>query len=185
MPTILQAVGLSVPDSLDGRSFAPLLFGKGYEERSYIFTTYYQIFAKIRYPMRSVQNKEYGYIYNFWSDGEKQMRGDAMGGLTWRAMVKAAGTDSAIAKRVKLYRYRVPEEFYDLKKDPDGLNNLIDNPAYFEKIEQFRELMLKQMIKYNDYAYEAYRDRDKAGAIEDFMKKQHEKAGNTKSNVLF
>ena len=135
--------------------------------------------------MRCLQNKEFGYIYNFWSDGSTAMSGDATGGLTWKAMLKAAETDQKIAGRVELYRHRVREEFYDLKNDPDAFNNLIDDPAYSVKIKEFREMMLKEMKKYNDPAYEAYRDRNKAGAIESFMEIQREKAKNTKSNVRF
>lgn len=185
MPTILEAAGIPIPDNLDGRSFTPLLLQQKYKERSYVFAEFHQIFAKKRYPMRCIQNKEFGYIYNFWSDGVTEMRGDATGGLTWRAMNKAAETNPEIAKRVELYRHRVREEFYDFKNDPDGLNNLIDNPAYSDKVNEFRELMLKQMIKYKDPAYEAYRDRNKAGTIENFMKMQKEKAKKTKRDIFF
>ena len=43
-----------------------------------------------------------------------------------QAMNAAAETDDKIAERVKMFRYRALEEFYDLKKDPDCLVNLID-----------------------------------------------------------
>lgn len=185
MPTILQVTGLSIPKNLDGRSFLPLLLDEAYEERSHLFTTYYQIFAKIRYPMRCIQNKKFGYIYNFWSDGETEMSGDATGGLTWNAMNEAAEANPEIAERVKLYRYRVREEFYDFKNDPDGLNNLVDDSGYADEIDQFRNLMLKQMKAYDDPAYQAYQKRKEAGAIEDFMRMQREKAKQTKNNVLF
>lgn len=185
MPTILQLASIPVPENLDGRSFAPLILNKKYNERSHIFTSYYQIFAKIRYPMRCIQNEEFGYIYNFWSDGELEMTGDATGGLTWKAMNNAAKSDPEIAKRVALYRHRVREEFYYFKNDPDALNNLIDDPAYRNTIDQFRDLMSQMMVKYNDPAYEAYRDRNEQGIIEKFMKTQREQAKNTKSNVRF
>ena len=45
-------------------------------------------------------------------------------------MRQAAATNPAIDARVKLLEYRVPEEFYDLKKDPSSLHNLIDDPQY-------------------------------------------------------
>ena len=186
MPTILEATGLNIPENLDGTSFLPILSGdKKYEGNSSVFTAYYQIFAKIRYPMRCVQNKDFGYIYNFWSDGQRVMTGDATGGLTWKAMVKAAETDAEIAKRVELYRHRVKEEFYDLKNDPDALHNLIDDPAYLNQINEFRELMLQAMIKYHDPADETYRDRNEVGRVKAFMQSQDEKAKKTKPNVLF
>ncbi len=142
-------------------------------------------FEKKRYPMRCLQNKEFGYIYNFWSDGTTAMAGDATGGLTWKAMVRAGEKDQKIADRVELYRHRVREKFYDLKNDPDCYNNLIDKPEYGIKIKEFKEMMLKEMKKYKDPAYEAFRDRDKTGAIESFMEMQRKKAKNTKSNVSF
>jgi N-sulfoglucosamine sulfohydrolase len=186
MPTILEAAGLTIPENLDGTSFLPiLLMDNKFEGNSSVFTAYYQIFAKIRYPMRSIQNKDFGYIYNFWSDGTRIMKGDATGGITWKAMVKAADTDPEIAKRVELYRHRVKEEFYDLKNDPDALINLIDDPAYSGKINEFRELMLQAMQQYNDPAYEAYLNRNEEGRIKVFMDLQDEKAKKTKPNVRF
>ena len=185
MPTILEAAGLPVPENLDGSSFAPLLLKKEYEGKSFLFNSFYQIFEKKRYPMRCLQNKEYGYIYNFWSDGSTTMAGDATGGLTWKAMVRAGDKDQKIADRVELYRHRVREEFYDLKNDPDCYNNLINDPNLAIKIKEFKEMMLKEMKKYKDPAYEAFRDRDKIGAIESFMEMQLKKAKNTKSNVSF
>jgi N-sulfoglucosamine sulfohydrolase len=185
MPTLLEAAGLPVPKNLDGKSFAPLLLKKEYEGRSFLFNSFYQIFEKKRFPMRCLQNQEFGYIYNFWSDGSTVMAGDATGGLTWKAMIKAGETDQKIAGRVELYRHRVREEFYDLKNDPNGLINLIDSPALADKIKEFREMMPIEMQKCNDPAYEAFRNRNKAGAIENFMEMQRKKAKSTKSNVSF
>ena len=130
--------------------------------------------------MRCVQNSEFGYIYNFWSDGVQEIRGDATGGLTWKAMIKAAETDSLIAARVALYQYRVPEEFYDFKNDPDALHNLIDDPEYASQIEQFRSKMAEMMQQYEDPAYEAFLNRDDPEVIRQFMKDQRERAGRTK-----
>jgi len=185
MPTVLDITGLPYVPEMDGRSYLPLMYGESQEGREDVFTTYYQIFARIRYPMRTIQNDEFGYIYNFWADGETRMRGDAMGGLTWRAMVEAAETDENIADRVELYKYRVPEEFYDFKNDPDGLNNLIDDPEYADEIKILQERMIEVMEQYNDPALEAFKSRDKPGAIDEFMEQQRERAKNTKPVVRF
>jgi N-sulfoglucosamine sulfohydrolase len=135
--------------------------------------------------MRCIQNEEYGYIYNFWADHKLEIRGDATGGLTWKAMIEAAKTDPEIAKRVELYKYRVPEEFYNFKKDPDGLNNLVNDPAYADELDKFRKKMLETMKRYNDPAFEAYRDRDKPGVLKAFMEAQRAKAKKTKPVVKF
>ena len=185
MPTLLDAAQLPQETNTDGKSYLPLLLGKKQKNNNYVYTTYYQIFAKIRYPMRSVLNDRFSYIYNFWADGKTSMTGDATGGLTWKAMLAAAKTDAAIAERVNFYKYRTPEELYDYKNDPDALHNLIDDPAYTQEIKKLRKKMLKLMIKYKDPAYETYRDRNKKDVISNFMKLQKEKAKNTGKNILF
>ena len=185
MPTIMEAAGVPLVPELDGLSFLPLLFNEKQEDREYAYSTFYQIFARIRYPMRCIQNDKFGYIYNFWSDHQQEIRGDATGGLTWRAMIKAAETDPEIAKRVELYKYRVPEEFYDFKNDPDGLVNLVDDPEYADELNKFRSKMLEMMKKYNDPAYQAFRDREKPEVIKDFMEAQKIKAKATKPVVRF
>jgi N-sulfoglucosamine sulfohydrolase len=185
MPTIMEIAGLTPVPDLDGESFLPLLQNKTQKNREYAFSTFYQIFAKIRYPMRCIQNEEFGYIYNFWADDQLEIRGDATGGLTWRAMIEAGKKDPEIAKRVELFRYRVPEEFYHFKEDPDGLHNLIDDPAYAAEIDHFRREMLKMMKRYNDPAYEAFRDRNQPGVLEAFMEGQRKRAKETKPVVRF
>ncbi len=180
MPTIMEIVGLPLVPDLDGESFLPLLYNEKQGDREYAYTSFYQIFARTRYPMRCVQNENFGYIYNFWSDHKQEIRGDATGGLTWKAMNKAAETDPEIAKRVELYKYRVPEEFYNFKNDPDGLINLAGDPAYADELDKFRIKMLTTMKKYNDPAYQTYRDRNEPEVINDFMKAQRAKAKNTK-----
>ncbi len=185
MPTLMEAAGLPMVPKLDGRSFLPLLKGEKQEDRQFTYATFYQIFARVRYPMRCVQNEDFGYIYNFWSDHELKILGDATGGLTWRAMQDAAKTDPEIAKRVELFKYRVPEEFYNFKDDPDGLVNLAGDPAYAAELKMFREKMLEMMEKYDDPALEAFRNREKPGVIETFMAEQREKAKATKPVVRF
>jgi len=78
---------------------------------------------------------------------------DSTSGLTFKAMQKAGKSDPKIAARVKLFEHRVPEEFYDFKKDPGALNNLIDDPKYQDEIEQMRRMLKSQMKKTNDSAY--------------------------------
>jgi len=185
MPTILDALGLPLVPHLDGRSYLPLLFGKKQSGRTYVYATFYQIFAKIRYPMRALEDKNFGYIYNFWSDGKLAMTGDATSGLTWKAMVKAGQTDPYIAQRVELYKHRVPEEFYDFKKDPNGLHNLVNDPAYSSEVQKFRDKMLELMRNFNDPAFQAFRHRKQTGVIKEFMQQQKVKASHTGHDVRF
>jgi N-sulfoglucosamine sulfohydrolase len=180
MPTVMDIVGLQEIPEIDGRTFVPLLYGRDQDDRDFAYSAFYQIFARIRYPMRCVQDDHFGYIYNFWSDGKQEIRGDATGGLTWKAMIEAGKTDPEIQKRVDLYRYRVPEEFYNFRDDPNALHNLAKDPEFAEELDNFRAKMLEMMEKYKDPAYEAFKNRNEPGVIEEFMEAQREKAKNTK-----
>jgi N-sulfoglucosamine sulfohydrolase len=60
---------------------------------------------------------------------------------------------------VDLFRYRVPEEFYDLKKDPDCLVNLIDSPSHKETIKGLQAKLVAQMKKTKDPILKAFENR--------------------------
>ncbi|WP_439484398.1 sulfatase family protein [Cyclobacterium plantarum] len=151
MPTVLHALHLPVVPDMDGSSFLPVLKGKTQKSRTRVFTEFHRIFAGIDYSMRCVQEGDYGYIVNFWSDGEHKIRGDAASGRTYSAMVEAAPRDEAVADRLKMYEYRVPEELYDFSKDPDGLNNLMDDPAYQEIANGLKAQLLREMKRTDDH----------------------------------
>jgi N-sulfoglucosamine sulfohydrolase len=150
MPTILQAIGLPETPGMDGRSFLPLINDEQQEQREVVFTEFHKIFARIEYPMRSVQDATYGYIVNFWADGEKQIRGDALSGRTFQAMREAAASNDTMAERMDLFQHRVPEELYDYSVDPDGLVNLIDNPDLQQEIQRLKELLHAEMQRTDD-----------------------------------
>lgn len=150
MPTILDAVGLPIPPDTDGRSFLPILRGQKQNGRAQVVTCYNEAFGNKSYPMRCVQNKRFGYIYNNWSNGKKSYGTEGMSGLSFKAMQKAGATDQKIADRVELLVHRVPEELYDFAADPDALHNLIEDPAHDETRKTLREEMRAWMEKTQD-----------------------------------
>jgi len=177
MPTALDAAGVPEPEGMDGFSFLPVLLGRQQAGRDKVFTQFHQTSAKNRYPMRCVQNHRFGYIFNPWSDGERVFKNESQSGLTFKAMRAAAKTDPKIAARVRLFQYRVVEEFYDLANDPDALRNLRDEPRYQKKLDNLREELLKWMKRTNDPALEALKNRSSPGALKKFMAEQDARAG--------
>ncbi len=127
--------------------------------------------------MRCVQTAQFGYIFNFWPDGQTKMTMDSTSGLSFKAMQKAAPKDKNIESRVRLFSYRIPEEFYKLDSDPDALENLIQNPRFSDEIEVFRKRLETYMAKTGDPALEAYRHRENQDEIARFMQKQRKKSG--------
>lgn len=183
-PTILEAVGLPPARPADGRSFLPLLRGQTQSNREYVFTQLYHIHGKNPYPMRSVLTKRFAYIFNAWSDGQRRFPSARFGGLTFRAMQRAAESDTATAARVRHLELRSVEEFYDLRTDPNCLTNLLGDgrgdkrqlPEHQEQIDHLRAKLREWMVKVKDPALEAFDNRHSPDALKRFMQQYTERA---------
>ena len=150
MSTILDALGIEGPAS-DGRSYLPLLEGKEQEGWDVVYTQFNETFAKNAYPMRCVQSHQFGYIFNAWSDGgETRYKNESMTGLTYSAMCAESDESEEMAQRIRFFHERCPEEFYDFRKDPDALHNLIEEPEYQTQIQKFREMLACHMQQEQD-----------------------------------
>ena len=156
LPTLCEAVGVPVPDGVDGRSFVPLLRGGRQHGRDGVHTVFHETVFKKRYEMRCVQDRRGGYIWNAWSDGDDAYLADNMMGLTWRAMVADAEADPSIAARVEHYSHRMPEELYDFERDPDALVNLARDPAHAALLADKRAELLSWMMATGDPLLDRY-----------------------------
>ncbi|MCC7407995.1 MAG: sulfatase [Phycisphaeraceae bacterium] len=178
MPTVLDALGIQGP-AMDGRSFLPVLRGEKQDGRERVFTQFYQTSAKRNYPIRCVQSRQFGYLFNPWSNGTRRFKNESQDGRTFNAMNEAAVNDPQIARRVQLFLYRVPEEFYDFGNDPNALNNLIDDPAYADELAKMRATLEDWMIQTQDPALEAFRNRQSPQACEALMQLTSQIIGGT------
>jgi len=169
-PTILDALGIKIEEKLDGKSRLPLYKGEPQKNDAIVFT---QIDNKAggrvmpmrskASPMRSAQTRDHVYIFNAWAYTEVRHYTNNEG-LTMKAMEEAAESNEEIRNRVESFRRRPPEEFYDTRKDPDCLNNLIDDPTYSYEIQEMRTKLKHWMKDYTDpllYVYENRNDEDK------------------------
>jgi len=171
-PTVLDAVGLPVPEGLDGFSFVPLLRGEAQEGREMVFTEFHETAGRRRFPMRAVRDARFGYIFNPWSDGKRVFRNESQSGRTMKAMQEAAKSSDDIRARVDLFLHRVVEELYDFENDPDALHNLIDDPKYKKEADRLRAALEAWMVRTRDPALEAFRHRDNPQALAAFMDEQ-------------
>ncbi len=167
-PTIMDMIGGEKPAGLDGTSFLPLLEGREQSGRDKVFTQIDYLSSNKYWPMRCVQDKEYGYIFNPWSDGKAAYH-NANEGETFKAMEQEGKTNPQIQERVDLFRYRVPEEFYDLKNDPDCLHNLAHDKAYTQKVKQYKDKLRALMQKYHDPVLEVLNASGNAGEMRRVM----------------
>ena len=169
LPTVLDAIGVDIPDGVNGQSLLPVLRGEEQAGCEQVFTQFHQTSARRNYPMRCVQNARFGYIFNPWSDGERAFRNESQSGRSWQAMEEAAACDPALAVRNHLFTHRVLEEFYDFANDPNALNNLIDDPNYADEIQGLRNALEEWMVETDDPALEAFRGRASRQTLDDLM----------------
>jgi N-sulfoglucosamine sulfohydrolase len=160
-PTLLAAADLPAIPGIDGRSFLPAIKGEKMAGWDRVFTFYNQSSAGNWLLMRCIRTRERSYIWNAWSDGKMEYKAENMGGVTWKAMLKAGETDPAIQARCEFYLHRVPEEFYDMTTDPYERRNLIGDPERKPEIEKMRAELLALMQRTGDPLAESFAHRDK------------------------
>lgn len=171
MPTILDIAGIKHPDGFDGRSFLPTIRGQLQPDREMVYKFHNENSGRNRSPMRSVESRKFGYLFNPWSDGKRIFKTATIGTMTFRAMQKLAATDEKIAARLKLFEHGIPEEFYDYENDPDALNNLIDDPKYAEAVNEHRAAMRQFMHQSNDPLLAIFDKRDAPAFVSAYIDK--------------
>ncbi len=177
LPTWCDIVGLEHPDGFDGSSFLPLIKGEDQDGRDEVFKVYNENAGGNRNPMRGVQTERYLYLFNPWSDGKLTMATATSGTATWRRMMAMGrAEDSYVQERVDLMKYRVPEELFDVKTDPDCLHNLIDEPKHAEGLADLRERMEQFMVESGDPILEVFRKRNDATARKTYVDKKQAEA---------
>ena len=73
-------------------------------------------------------------------------------------MAALAKSDPRLAKRLALYKFRVPEELYDVAADPDCLNNLM-TAEHRAALGRLRKQLERWMVKTDDPLLETFRRR--------------------------
>ena len=142
-PTLIEAVGGTVPAGIDGRAFLPVLRGEKSAHREAIFTTHSGDGEMNVYPIRSLRDGGWKFILNLHPEFAHTTHIDkspnVRSGLPyWTSWFEKAKTDPAAAAIVKRYHERPAMELYDLHADPAELHNLASDPAQAERVKTMR-----------------------------------------------
>ena len=138
-PTFLAAAGLKTPDTMDGRSFLPVLTGENVEHKKYTFgvqTTRGIGSGSENFGVRSAGTKTHRYIRNLnhtetFKNVVTRPGGDkADFWMSW--IEKAKAGDAHALAMTRKYQHRPTEELYDVENDPHCLNDLIGDPKFAE-----------------------------------------------------
>ncbi|TLX78147.1 sulfatase [Labilibacter sediminis] len=148
-PTLLDYAGVNVPEDMDGKSMKRLLSGKKDRHwRDAFYYRYWMHLADHGIPAHyGIRTDRYKLVFYYG-------RGLGMSG-TDSDRIDPFNRDSGPIVPTK------PEwELYDLKKDPNEMNNLYGNPKYTRKIQQLKEqlLELKRELGDEDTNYPAMND---------------------------
>jgi N-sulfoglucosamine sulfohydrolase len=171
LPTVMDALGVKKPARLDGRSFYPVLKGEKQADREYIIKQYHENSGRSRDPMRAIQTKTHLYLFNPWSNGKRVFATATNGTDTCKRMIELAKNDQAMNQRLNLYRYRVPQELYQVKRDPDCLQNLIGSSNNQEVKNKLQKLLEEWMVKTGDPILECFRKREDPAFVEAYVQK--------------
>ena len=152
-PTILELAALRPWREMTGRSFADILFGKpSAVVRDHVFVER-ERHANVRrgdqsYPVRGVRVRDFLYVRNLrpnrWPGGDPIVYhsvgdyGDVDPSRT-KHYILARRDEPGMQKFFALsFKKRPAEELYDLRNDPEQLNNVAHQLAYAEALGQMR-----------------------------------------------
>lgn len=142
LPSVLDLIGADIPYNIEGKSFLPILKGEKESIRSDIFIekSHHDIYD----PMRGIRTGKYKYIKNF-EKSEVLFK------------IPLDMTDDARCGNVIKNKYpeiyneeRMAEELYDLEKDPNETDNVINDPDYKAIAIELRKKLEVWMEQTND-----------------------------------
>lgn len=139
LPTLLDIIGAEIPDSIQGRSFKPLIYGETYKPREEIFAQ--KDWHDIYDPIRCIRTNRFKYIRNFIEG-------------VWPYLPLPLDIEESLTRRSigdSYYtRLREREELYDLESDPNEFFNLVKDPNYLSVLESLRMKLQRWMEENND-----------------------------------
>lgn len=157
LPTLLELLGIEVPENVQGRSFAELIREGDYEERRAVFAekTYHTYYD----PMRCIRTKRWKLIVNFENTPNPELPSDILYGATASAIISTGQRPP----------YHELYELYDLESDPWEQNNLAEDRHDIRDslAKELREWMRQSQdpLLYGAIPQQAYTER-----IEEFLK---------------
>jgi uncharacterized sulfatase len=149
-PTFLESAGLEVPKGVSGKSLVEILqstaSGVVDSERTHVVLgqerhTPYVRENDVGYPSRGIRTHDYLYIRNFkpdrWPEGDTFF---GAGPSSARTLYLQHSDDPELQPYIRLgWAKRPVEELYDIRSDPDCINNLIADPEYAAVVAKLRD----------------------------------------------
>jgi len=146
-PTVFSLLGVPPPAQFQGRAFA----GPG-RASAPEFTFMFRDRMDERYDlMRAVTDGRYRYIRNYHPERPTGQRIDYLWKQTtmqeWEVQYRSGNLNAA---QRRFFEAKPPEELYDLRADPDNVNNLAADPAHGQQLARFRAALRGHLLAIRD-----------------------------------
>ena len=150
-PTVLSLLNIEPPEHFDGRAIDGLY---EQEARKYAFGTADR-FDESTDMQRSVLDGRYVYIKNFMPELPLIYRNKYRERISMNSKLIQMDSLNMLDGDAKyiFMKTKPLEEFYDLVNDPYEVNNIIDDPQYSEKINEFRVALENWQKEINDQGF--------------------------------
>lgn len=156
-PTWLELAGLKPHQQMTGNSLVNILKS---EQSGFVEGRDVMLAGKERhdigrvhdlgYPVRAIRTKEFLYVHNFhperWPACDPETDFGNCDPSPTKELVKFLGGyyfDLSFGKRL-------PDELYDIRKDPDCVNNLANDLAYHKQVRELRDRMTEMLVEEKD-----------------------------------
>jgi arylsulfatase A-like enzyme len=160
-PTILDIVGIEIPNSMQGNSITELLYNKDLPGRQYVFSE--RNWHNIDEHMRSVRDNRYKLISNAYTEFPHGTASDIAASPSWQSLYRLKQDGKLTLVQSLLFEYpRAQFEFYDVLNDPFELKNLINDPNYENEIIILKNELETWKEITNDFPPTERRRRDNA-----------------------
>ena len=151
-PTILSLAGIDIPKIFQGKAFLGNKESK--KKRKYLFTASDR-FDEHPDRIRAVKSKRFKYIRNYNINKPHALPIGYRNQMPLMKHLNKLNDSNMLSLEQKLW-FQVPknpEEFYDLKKDPFELNNLIGDDNYSKELNELRKQLSNWMEEINDLGH--------------------------------
>lgn len=147
-PTILELAGVA-PDSMEGRSFVPMLRSAEAPGRPAVFAeANWHDYAQFS---RAVRTERFLLVRHYYWDKPLWNSVDSIHSPTWSALLELERAGRLTpAQRFLFVEPRPFEELYDLREDPASLVNVADDPRYREDLYRLRTLLDNWRVETGD-----------------------------------
>lgn len=128
-PRVAERQKQKVPYAFHGRSFRPTLETDDPAGWGTVFASHQFHEIQMYYPMRVVRTGRYKLIYNIAHPLPFPFASDLHGSTVWQHALKDGGSTFG-KRRIADFVQRPKYELYDLKSDPDEVQNLAADPQH-------------------------------------------------------